>query len=270
MGSCMARSTRIPSRLANEQELALDEPASSEPARPRSDPEPIPPEAGPFDRLAHMAQTAPFLSNLGGLSPTYAIRWLLWLFAVLGSLSGLCLVMAGMAAGLLMLGPLSSSSQAVLSDASATTLAAAGGVDAALPLTSVVANVTNSTANSLVNLSSGLNSMGSSLDGLSIIGGINTGLGSSAASMRGAASNLAPAIASLQSAGSSSSDMGLRMSEAAESLRKASEDLSTLRQSIGLSVFYAQVMVVMFSLALAALLSGVLMLALSYGPPKRN
>jgi len=269
----MARSTRISPRPAHEQELALDESAQSEAAPSSSDSivsEPIPPRPGPFERLANITRNAPLLSNLGGLSPTYAIRWLLWLFVVLGSLSGLCLVMAGTAAGLMMLGPISSSAQAVLSDASATTLAAAGGIDAAVPLTGVVTNVTNSTADSLVNLSAGLNSMGSSLDSLSSIAGINTGLGSSAASMRGAAANLAPAIAALQGAGQSSSDMSLRMSEAGDSLRKASEDLSTMRQSIGMSVFYAQVMVVMFGFGLIVLLSGVLMLALAYGPPKKN
>jgi len=271
----MARTTKTSSRASSGPELSLDEYAQSEATqpehpRPMPDSEPIPPEAGAFDRLARLTQTAPLLSNLGGLSPTYAIRWLLWLFAVLGSLSGICLVMAGTVAGLLMLGPLSSSAQAVLSDASSASLAAAGGIDAAAPLTSVVANVTNSTANSLVNVSEGLNSMSTSLDSLSSIAGINTGLGTSAASMRAAASNLAPAIASLQGAGQSSSDLSLRLSEAGDSLRKSSEDLSALRQSVGMSIFYAQVMVVMFGLGLSILLSGVLMLALAYGPPKKN
>ena len=232
--------------------------------------EPVEPEPGMAGRLAHLTQNAPFLSFLGGLSPTYAIRWLLWLFAVLGSLIGLCLVIIGTLSGLLVLGPLSSSAQAILSDASATTLSAAGGVDAAMPLSSAMATVTNSTADSLLNLTVGLNSMGNSLQGLSNIGGIDTGLGTSAAAMHGAAASLGPAITTLQGAGSSANDASARMTEVGDSLRRASADLDTARQSVGVSVFYAQVGIAAFGLALAALLTGVFCLAVAYGPPKKS
>lgn len=262
----MARSNRATARSSEERELALDEEEGTD----VSESEPVQPDAGPLDHLANMTRNAPFLSSLGGLSPTYAIRWLLWLFAVLGSLSGICLVVVGTLAGLMVLGPLSTSIQAVLSDAGSTVDAAAGGVDAAMPLTIVMVNVSNSTAGSLLNISLGLNSMGSSLDSLSNIAGIDTGLGTSAASMRGAAANLAPAIASLQGVGTSASDLNLRLTETSASMRKASENLSATRQSIGMSVFYAQLMVVMFGLGLMVMLSGVLMLALAYGPPKKN
>ncbi|VVB57446.1 Uncharacterised protein [uncultured archaeon] len=230
--------------------------------------------SGLTGKLADMTQSVPLIGGLGDLSLTYALRWLLWLAAVLLSLTGLGLVIVGSAGGVLALGSVSAAAGPVLTDAGAGVETAAMSLEDAGSMTANFSQVSLGTAGALSNLSQGLTQTATNLDSLSSLSKV-PGMGAldfsaSSTSLRAASSGLGDAIASAQAGGTAGEQAAAHVREIAGSLHAISADLNNARAQVEAAVLWMQIGVLGLGAGTGALLSGVLLLALSYGPPKKN
>ncbi len=225
-------------------------------------------------KLAALSHNLPFIGGLGELSLTHALRWLLWLGAVLFSLAGLGLVVAGAGAGMLALGSASAAIMPALADASSGAQSASASVAAFAQGVASVQNMSNGTAMGLANLSAGLNQTAANLDSLGGLSGL-PGLGSldfraPASSLRQSAAALAGAGASAQAGAESVQQAAAGLGDVADSLNRVSVDLDNAKAQAAGAIFWMQTGLAAIGAAGALLLMGVLGLALAYGPPKRN
>jgi hypothetical protein len=224
--------------------------------------------------LAGFSRNLPFVGALGELSLTHALRWLLWLGAVLFSLAGLGLVVAGAGAGMLALGSASAAAMPVLADASSTAQSAALSVGAAGRGIANVQNLSSGAAMGLANLSIGLNQTADNLDrlgGLSILPGLGSiDFRTPALSLRQSAAAMSGAGLGAQAGGESLQEAAAQLGAVADSLNRVSSDLDNVKAQVASAIFWAQVGLDALGAAGALLLTGVLGLALAYGPPKKN
>ncbi len=223
-------------------------------------------------QIADLAQNVPFLGQLGDFSPTHALRWLLWLAAVLGSIFGIVAVLVGTLLIILAVGPVATSTNEVLGSASSGVFSLAGSLDGTSAMVANMSNVSSTMSGSLSNMSAGLGKTADSIESLKNLPGQGAGTNwiESASSLRSSSSGLQTAAAQARDAGSGGAQAAAGISSAAESLRTMSSGLLTTQNSISSAATYAQIGIACMGLAVAMLLGGVFALALAYGPPKKN
>ncbi|GEM_PF-5832062 len=211
----------------------------------------------------------PLPDFLRNISPALAARQILWAGAILGCLAGMFFAIAATASAWIALGsmheaavvPLGHISQSVY-DLSATVGNAQGGLS---HFQAASANISSS----LRGFASSTGGISSSLSGLSSIPGIGGGFGESLGQLAQSSKKMEEAADEIDAMssdlnGSIGSTLALRAD-----LNEAAKSIADARGSLASAFGWLQIGVALFGIALCALFSSTLSLALSFGFPKK-
>ena len=174
---------------------------------------------------------------------------------------------------MLALGSLSAAVTPVLTDAGAGVESAALSVDASGTMVANFTDAASSSALSLSSLSTGLNQTASNLDSLSALSRVPgmsaLDFSASAISLRAASSQLGSTISAAQAGSLAGTQVGANLAQAGGKMHAIASDLNNAKAQVNAGIFWMQMGVLAFGAAIGAMLAGVLMLALAYGPPKK-
>ncbi len=226
---------------------------------------------GMVDKLADWTASAPLLGQLGDFSLTLALRWLLWLLAVLLCLAGMIAVLGGAGLGYMAIGTLSNSIVQPLDAASLAMGDASNSISSYGLMAANVSNATGTMAGSMRNLSEGLNGSAATLQSLvtvPIIGSQLGGLSTAAGQLQQSSSGLDAAAGQLDAAGKAGGDATATLQTVAGDLADMGNKLQTSRQMVVSGMAGLQVAVLAAGAGLELLLGSTLCLALAYGPPR--
>lgn len=237
-----------------------------------------PPAPDPGDhelvsQLADWTEQAPLLGWLGDFSIGHALRFLMWLAAILLCMAGLGLGAAGTALGFVAVGSLSSSISKPLDSAAITLSDASASLSGAGAIGANVTGAAGPLASSLRNLSGGLGATAQTLRALASLPALGAGLGG----LNGAAAQIEQSSADMGTAANAISAAGQGSADSLAGLAKVGEDLNTMsgglqqaKRTAQSALATLQWAVLGLGGALEMMLGGTLLLAIAYGPPKRE